>query len=64
MHHSGHTRAVNTTAFTPDGTLLAAAGGDRTVLLWDVTDPAQPRRVGRPLVQFRCPDGARAGGPR
>ena len=33
-------------AFTPDGRTLATASADRTVLLWDVTDPARPRRLG------------------
>jgi WD40 repeat protein len=29
---------------------LATASADRTVLLWDVTDPARPRRLGDPLT--------------
>ena len=36
-------------AFAPDGNTLATAGRDRVVLLWDVSDPAQPRRLGDPL---------------
>ena len=37
-------------AFAPDGHTLATASADQTVLLWDVTDPARPRRLGDPLT--------------
>ena len=37
-------------AFAPDGRTLATASVDQTVLLWDVTDPARPRRLGDPLT--------------
>src|SRR4051812_21968590 len=41
---------VNALAFAPDGRTLATASTDKTVLLWDVTDPARPRRLGDPLI--------------
>ncbi|MEH1017632.1 TIR domain-containing protein [Micromonospora sp. CPCC 206060] len=31
--------------FSPDGRLLVTASGERTVFLWDVSDPDQPRKV-------------------
>jgi len=36
---------LHTVAFAPDGCHLAAAG--KTVRVWEVTDPGQPRRVGK-----------------
>jgi WD40 repeat protein len=44
--HLTHTDAVRSAAFSPDGTLLAAAGNDTLVTLWDLTT-GQPR--GEPL---------------
>jgi WD40 repeat protein len=37
-------------AFVPDGRILATASTDGSVLLWDVTDLARPRRLGDPLT--------------
>ncbi|CAL9502331.1 hypothetical protein SUDANB108_03483 [Streptomyces sp. enrichment culture] len=46
----GHTGAVYLTTFSPDGTTLATASYDRTVRLWDVTDPRRPEPLGGPLT--------------
>ncbi|MFE1289224.1 WD40 repeat domain-containing protein [Streptomyces sp. NPDC058751] len=42
---SGHGRAVNSVAFSSDGRLLASGSTDRTVVLWNVTDLANPTRA-------------------
>ncbi|MFG2211295.1 AAA family ATPase [Streptomyces sp. NPDC048638] len=46
----GHTGAVYLTSFSPDGRLLATASYDRTVRLWDVSDPKRPEPLGKPLT--------------
>ncbi|MGH3874897.1 MAG: TIR domain-containing protein, partial [Pseudonocardiaceae bacterium] len=44
------TGAENGVAFAPDGRTVATAGQDGTVSLWDLTNPAQPSRIGQPLA--------------
>ncbi|KWW98593.1 putative WD-40 repeat protein [Carbonactinospora thermoautotrophica] len=39
---TGHTRRVLRLAYSADGRTLATASADRTVRLWDVTDPYHP----------------------
>ncbi|MFE3633445.1 hypothetical protein [Streptomyces sp. NPDC059168] len=46
----GHHGAVYLTSFSPDGKLLATAGYDRTVRLWDVADRSRPEPLGKPLT--------------
>ncbi|HET6857232.1 MAG TPA: WD40 repeat domain-containing protein [Streptomyces sp.] len=46
----GHTGAVYLTTFSPNGRLLATASYDRTVRLWNVTDPSHPKQLGEPLT--------------
>ena len=56
---TGHTDAVTAVDFAPDGRTLATAGGSTLpyagegggrVILWDLTDPGGPRRLGEPLT--------------
>ncbi|MFY9806624.1 MAG: WD40 repeat domain-containing protein, partial [Pseudonocardiaceae bacterium] len=46
---TGHTNQVKSVAFSPDGNTLASGSRDQTVRLWNVTDPAHPTPLGRPL---------------
>ncbi|MFE9768189.1 hypothetical protein ACFYPC_27345 [Streptomyces sp. NPDC005808] len=39
---SGHTQVVSSAAVSPDGRTLATSSFDRTIRLWNVTDPRRP----------------------
>lgn len=41
---------VRVVAFSPDGRTLVTGGDDGTAILWDLTDPVQPQRLGPPLA--------------
>ncbi len=47
---AGHTDSVNKVVFSPDGHTLATGSADRTVRLWNVTDPTHPTPLGQPLT--------------
>jgi WD40 repeat protein len=46
----GHTNTVTSAAFSPDGRTLASASEDRSIRLWNVSDPARPAPLGQPLT--------------
>jgi WD40 repeat protein len=61
------TTPVFTVAFSPDGQYIAAATGNGTVQLWDVSDPLHHVTLGNPLTAAGPPgdtlDGTVAWGP-
>ncbi|MFB7499350.1 hypothetical protein ACFC09_32495 [Streptomyces sp. NPDC056161] len=46
---TGHTAAVYAVAFSTQGHVIATAGKDDTIRLWNVTDPAHPAPLGNPI---------------
>ena len=47
---AGPPNPVSSVTFSPDGKMLAAAGGGHTVWMWNLTNPARPTPVGQPVT--------------
>ena len=47
---TGPANTVYSVAFSPDGKTLAAGSADDAVRLWNVSDPAHPAPLGKPLT--------------
>ncbi|MGH3831205.1 MAG: TIR domain-containing protein [Pseudonocardiaceae bacterium] len=46
---TGHSGQVSSMAFAPNGHTLATGSDDKTVILWELTDPTRPHQLGQPL---------------
>ncbi|MFC9502585.1 XRE family transcriptional regulator [Streptomyces sp. NPDC057002] len=46
---TGQSGMVTAMAFSADGRILVTGGSDRTLRLWEATDPHHPRPIGTPL---------------
>ncbi|MDZ7703116.1 MAG: hypothetical protein U5L04_01360 [Trueperaceae bacterium] len=50
----GHSDSVESVAFNHDGSILASASDDHTIILWDLSDPQNPTRLALPLTEHRA----------
>jgi WD40 repeat protein len=41
---------VTAVSFSPDSTIMITGRADGSILVWDMSDPAQPARIGQPLT--------------
>lgn len=52
----GHKGTVQSVTFSPSGKILASASrDDKSIILWDVSNPQEPLRIGTPLYQRSSP---------